>query len=103
MHDHYFFDVFVFARNGVFIACAKNAPVEMQVSTGSEWGRLYTKRDNAFKSHGGRCSIDFAFSKHHYPILIKSAQYTLLGGTERVHPLQLYVRPLLPDRHRNGV
>ena len=42
-HNHYVSNVFVFAPNGVVIACAVNALGVMHNSTVAEWGHVYKK------------------------------------------------------------
>lgn len=73
-HDQYLGNVFVFAPNGVIIACAINAPGSMHDSTIAEWGNMYSKREAVYERTGGRCVVDFAFSKGDYPFLIKSSE-----------------------------
>lgn len=41
MHDHYVGNVFVFAPNGVVIACAINVPGAMHDSIIAEWCGIY--------------------------------------------------------------
>lgn len=79
-HDHYVSNIFVFAPNGVVIACAINAPGAMHDSTVAEWGRIYEKLQVGFDQHGGRCVVDSAFCKSHYPFLLKSSQDCVVGS-----------------------
>lgn len=79
-HDHYVRNVFVFAPNGVVICCSINAPGSMHDSVIAEWGGVYEKLDAHFRQHGGRCVVDSAFSKGHFPFLIKSLQDNLLAS-----------------------
>ena len=66
--------MFVFSPAGLIIVCALNAPVSMHDLTVSEWGGLYEKLENGYNLHSGRCVVDSAFSRGHYPFLITSAQ-----------------------------
>lgn len=79
-HDHYVSNVFVFSPDGAVIACAINAPGSMHDSTVAEWGKIYNKLKEAFDEHGGQCVVDSAFSRTHYPFLIKSAQDCVVGS-----------------------
>lgn len=73
-HSHYVSNVFVFAPNGVVIACVTNAPGAMHDSSIAECGNLYEKLEDVYEKTGGKVVVDSAFAKGQYPFLIKSAQ-----------------------------
>lgn len=71
-HDHYVGNVFVFAPNGVLIACAINAPGAMHDSIIAEWGGIYKKLKEHFKRYDGRCVMSAAFSKGNYTFCLNN-------------------------------
>lgn len=73
-HDHYISNVFVFAPHAVVIACAINAPGSIHDSIVAEGGRVYEKLEEVLNRTGGTCVVDSAFSRGHYPFLVKSSQ-----------------------------
>lgn len=50
------------------------APGAIHYSSITEWGNLYQKLEHAFDETGDQVFVDSAFSKGHYPFLIKAAQ-----------------------------
>lgn len=79
-HDHYVGNVFVFAPNGVIIACAINAPGSMHDSIIADWGGIYRKLREYYDTYGVYCVVDSAFSKGDFPFLIKSSQDPLMSS-----------------------
>ena len=73
-HDHYVSAVFVFCPDGTIPIATYNVPGCFHDSTIAEWGNIYKKLKGVFDQHGGRCTVDSAFSKKNYPFLIKSSQ-----------------------------
>ena len=51
-----------------------NAPGVMHDSSLAHAGMVYEKLEQVYGSLGAKCVVDSAFSKDHFPFLIKSSQ-----------------------------
>ena len=73
-HDHYVSNVFVFSPAGVIISFSLNAPGATHDSSIADYGGVYKKLKLIHDRCGARCVVDSAFSRGHYPFLLKSSQ-----------------------------
>lgn len=80
-HEHYLYNVMVFASSRVIIACEMNALGEMNDSIVTEWGLIYEKSEQCFEKYGGRVVVDSAFSHGEFHFLLMSA-LDYLGAAE---------------------
>ena len=74
IHEHYVSNVFVFSPEGVIISYSLNAPRARHDSAIADFGGVYKKLSQFYYRCGGRCVVDSAFSRGHYPFLLKSCQ-----------------------------
>lgn len=80
-HEKYVSNLFVFAANGVFIACSINAPGAIHHFTVAEWGGVYRKLQKFDDEVSGQCVVEsaffktnYSFFKTNYSFLVKSSQ-----------------------------
>ena len=61
-HGHYIGAVILFCPDGTISIVCYNAPGSMHDSSIADTGCIYTKLEHVYRSVGGMCTVDSAFS-----------------------------------------
>jgi DDE superfamily endonuclease len=72
-HSHCISNLFLFAPDGMIIACVLNAPGSIHNSTLADWGNIYPALREVYERSAGQCCMDSAFASVGHPSIIKSS------------------------------
>jgi DDE superfamily endonuclease len=73
-HGHYIGNLFLFAPDGLIIACVINMPGSIHDSTMCDWGKIYNLLNDTFIRTNGQCCMDSAFALTGNPGIIRSSE-----------------------------
>ena len=90
-HDHYVTSVFCFCPDGTIPIAFFNIPGCVHDSQVAEFGKIYDKLENVYRTTGGMCCVDSAFGSVNRKYLYKSCQDQLGSNapTRRLRKLDL--------------
>ena len=78
-HGHYVTSDFVLCPDGTTSITFFNVPGSVHDSQVAHWGRVYDKLSAVYDETGGKWTVDSAFGKVNWPLLIKPSQDYLVS------------------------